>query len=67
MDKFFEKLLIRIADFHDRQLEWKASLEESEAMNDEALLETISMDGKQRLDFMFTEFLFCNKDNLPQA
>jgi hypothetical protein len=62
MDKFFEKLFARIADFHQREVEYSQSLVENNEELPHWLFET-----NPQQEFYIKEFIKVNKENLPQA
>ena len=62
MDKFFEKLFAKIADFHQRETELSQSLVD----NNENLPHWL-FEENQKQDFYLSEFLWANKKNLPNA
>lgn len=62
MDKFFEKLFAKIADFHQRETEFSQSLVDS----NENLPHWLFEENKKQ-DFYLSEFIWENKRNLPNA
>ena len=62
MDKFFEKLFAKIADFHQREAELSQSL-----VDNKENLPYWLFEENQKHDFYLSEFLWANKKNLPNA
>tara|TARA_B100000131_G_C17558080_1_gene385531 strand:- start:249 stop:437 length:189 start_codon:yes stop_codon:yes gene_type:complete len=62
MDKFFEKLFAKIAEFHQREAEFSQSL-----VDNTEELPTWMFDSTPKQEFYIKEFLKLNKENLPQA
>ena len=62
MDKFFEKLFAKIAEFHERETEFTQSLVDTTEDVPEFILESTPKE-----DFYIREFIKLNKEHLPQA
>jgi|TARA_B100001758_G_scaffold241395_1_gene248183 hypothetical protein len=62
MDKFFEKLFAKIAEFHEKEIEFTQSLVDTPEDVPKFVLESTPKE-----DFYIREFIKLNKEHLPQA
>ena len=62
MDKFFEKLFARIADFHQREAEFSQSL-----VDNTEDVPHWEFNSTPKEEFYIKEFIKLNKEHLPQA
>jgi len=69
MDKFFEKLFARIAEFHQKEAEFSQSLEQTilDKSAQGAPESWVYENTTPKQEFYIKEFLKLNKENLPQA